>query len=184
MSIKSYYHERFASHLSKMVVRHSPGHPGYVTHYEIENPQRGVRSLSIEDRPYFVLCLFFTVLIDQAMYAYGPGGHNSFKTLTKYPTWGVLGGANSNPWGVIGVALCNKLVKEPAILNIADEAMQLFVDEVEDYFRKYLPQDSAKEFLAHMQADPDFSTAFVLRAGEAGMALYNGFVTAVSKLHD
>jgi len=182
MTIKKYYHDRFASHLSKMVVCYSQGHPGHVTHYELENPQVGVLSLPAADRAYFIVCLFFTVLVDQAMYSYGPEGHTSFKTLAKYPTWGVLGGANSNPWGVIGVALNNKLVKEAALIGIADEAMQLFVDELEDYFKKYLPKDSIKEFLAHMQEDSDFSTGLFLRAGEAGMALYSGFKKATSKV--
>ena len=140
--------------LLPMMIGRSNDHHGYITVHDVYDARKGVWTLPQEDQPKFILCLFTTILVDQAMHAYGPQAFDEWKRRTGYPGWGILSGLNSSPWVLLdGFGL--NLMLGGNLTKLANAAMQLFVDEVVEYFDEFLPEQSVKDFLQRIQSDPD-----------------------------
>jgi hypothetical protein len=113
-------------------------------------------------RPFFLVCLYFTVLVDQAMHSHFGQWHHEFERLTLYPKFRVGLGhpAHLNPIFVFTVPIERKLVLESDIRALIPDGMSLFVDETDDFFRHHMPQITASQFFERLLADPDVASFY------------------------
>ena len=103
-----------------------------------------------------MICLYFTVVVDQAMYTYYPYYYPRFEELTKYPKFcHVLGQFQKNPRAILFVPVDQGFVDYSAIETHLHDGMNLFVDEVDSFFEKYMPSIKASDFFDKLICDPD-----------------------------
>ena len=112
-----------------------------------------------DHRAHFLACLYFTVLVDQAMHTHFYFESRRFEELTQYPKFHVGLGhpAHLNPILVFEVPIHLHLVAADAIRQVIPEAMTLFVGETASFFREHMPEIRAQDFFARLLADPDIN---------------------------
>jgi len=118
MSIRDYYHRTFASDVSALVgegvpfgddVRHYFGHTWGID-------CRGLDRVPKERQPDFLVCMYFTILVDQAIYTHYQGNYETFRRLTRYPKFCFgLGQFNLNPCGILSAPITQNLVEAAAV---------------------------------------------------------------------
>lgn len=158
MPLKDYYNQMFQSDLVSLLRGFPPAEARifYLGQTWIQGCSLLPR-VSAERRPQFLGCLYFTVLVDQAMHTYFPFEHRRFEKLTQYPKFRVGLGhpAYLNPVLVFEVPIQQQLVSEEDIRQILPETMCLFVDETASFFREHMPQISAQDFFNRLLGDSD-----------------------------
>jgi len=110
-----------------------------------------------DHRPQFLACLYFTVLVDQAMHTHFYFESRRFEELTRYPKFRVGLGhpAHLNPVLIFETPIHHGFVSQGAIREIIPEMMKLFVDETASFFREHMPQIRKKDFFDRILANPD-----------------------------
>lgn len=110
-------------------------------------------------RPQLLVCLYFTVLVDQAVHTHFWQFHRRFEGLTMYPKFLVGFGheAHLNPVLIFQIPIQRGLVTESAIRSIIPAGMRLFIDETNDFFRHHMHEITTREFFGKLLADPDVS---------------------------
>ena len=104
----------------------------------------------------FLICLYFTVLVDQAMYTYFGPVYSKFESLTKYPKFCYgLGQFHKNPRKILTVPVKKIFVQKEEIEVFLDDGMVLFVDEVIDFCKHQMPEINAEIFFEKLLYDPD-----------------------------
>lgn len=117
---------------------------------------RGLENIAQQKRALFLLCLYFTVLIDQAMHAHFSGSYSRFQELTRYPKFcHGLGQYQKNPRDILSVPNDKGLVDRGSLEADCQSAMDLFVNEVISFFREHMPYISASEFFEKLIYDAD-----------------------------
>ena len=113
--------------------------------------------ISVERRPQFLACLYFTVLVDQAMHTHFLFEHRRFEELTQYPKFRVGLGhpAYLNPALVFEVPIQRGLLDEADVRQIIPDAMRLLVDETVSFFKEHMPHVAAQNFFERLMTDPD-----------------------------
>ena len=107
-------------------------------------------------RARFLICLYFTVLVDQAMYEHYPGQYSAFEKLTRYPKYcHGLSQFQFNPRGILAIPVARGVVAKEEVAALLPEGMNLFVDEVVDFLPRYLPEISPEDFFRKLLMDPD-----------------------------
>jgi hypothetical protein len=82
-------------------------------------------------RAQFLICLYFTVLVDQAMYTHFRSDYPKFQGLTRYPKFcHGLSQFQYNPRGILTAPVAQRIVSALAVRELLAEGMTLFVDEV------------------------------------------------------
>lgn len=116
----------------------------------------GVENITEGDRAFFLICLYFTVLVDQAMYTHYKSYYEQFELLTKYPKFcRGLGQFQKNPRGILLMPIEKGMVKKANIDGFLNDGMGLFVDEVCDFFNQHMPQIDPSEFFDKLLFDAD-----------------------------
>lgn len=189
MSLKEYYNETFQSDLVSLLRGFPPAEARIF--YLGQTWMQGCTLLPrvpTERRPQFLGCLYFTVLVDQAMHTYFPFEHRRFEELTLYPKFRVGLGhpAYLKPVLVFEVPIQRGLVLEEEIRQVIPEAMRLFVDETVSFFRDHMPEIRAQDFFDRLLGDPDVvggqqRAVAVDAAGEKPAPFHNLLMNELSK---
>ncbi len=116
-----------------------------------------------ERRPSFLICLYFTVLVDQAMYTHFPDRYAAFQALTRYPKFcHGLSQFQHNPRAILATPVDQGLVDAEEIRTALSSGMTLFVDEVIDFFSDHMPDVTATVFFDALLTDPDVQIPEIL----------------------
>jgi hypothetical protein len=117
---------------------------------------RGLNKIPKESRPNFLICLYFTVLIDQAMYTYYHLDYKHFAKLTQYPKFcHGLGQFQKNPREILRVPVQKGMADKSAMEKELPPGMELFVDEVVDFFKNHMTNIDSTEFFDKLIYDSD-----------------------------
>jgi len=109
-----------------------------------------------ESRPDFLICLYFTVLVDQAMYTHYRSDYDHFAQLTQYPKYcHGLGQFQKNPRDLLLVPVQRGMVNKDKMENELSGGMKLFIEEVLDFFQSYMPHINPAEFFDRLLYDAD-----------------------------
>lgn len=109
-----------------------------------------------ERRAIFLICLYFTVLVDQAMYTHYISHYSQFEALTKYPKFcHGLGQFHKNPRAILSVPVDTGFIELDDIDTHLLDGMNLFVDEVDIFFKEHMPIIETSEFFRKLIYDPD-----------------------------
>jgi hypothetical protein len=117
---------------------------------------RGLERVQVAARPFFLVCLYFTVLVDQAMHEHYRSHYSRFEQLTRYPKFcHGLGQFQHNPRAILSVPIERGLVSADDLHTQVAPGMELFVAEVISFFRGHLPDISPGEFFNRLAYDRD-----------------------------
>ena len=109
-----------------------------------------------ERRACFLVCLYFTVLVDQAMHAHAREQYPRFAALTRYPKFcHGLGQFQQNPRAILVSPVERGLVSPEGVRAILPAGMELFVEEVLAFFRDHMPEVDPRAFFERLVFDPD-----------------------------
>ncbi len=152
MNIKDYYDRGFKHDLSRFMLEAKVPYFGHSWEYDCRNLDK----VQTQNRGMFLICLYFTVLVDQAMHSYYPGSYNHFEQLTRYPKFcHGLGQFQKNPRAILSVPVDKGFVDVSEIETHLPDGMKLFVDEVATFFSEHMPIIKTTEFFENLIYDPD-----------------------------
>jgi hypothetical protein len=116
----------------------------------------GIEKIAPDRRARFLICLYFSVLVDQAVHAHFHHFYSQFEELTRYPKFcHGLGQFQKNPRELLDRPPELGFVERDDILALLPEGMRLFVDEVIQFSNDCMPELSPKEFFEKLIWDPD-----------------------------
>lgn len=152
MDIKDYYLNDFRSDLTHFLPDARWPYFGHSWNYDCEN----LNKVPPERRAVFLICLYFTVLVDQAMHSHYPSHYSRFEELTRYPKFcHGLGQFQKNPRAILAVPVDKALVEQDTIERYLLAGMHLFIDEVAAFFKEHMPAIETDKFLQTLIYDPD-----------------------------
>jgi len=100
--------------------------------------------------------LYFTVLVDQAMYTHYRQDYQHFAKLTQYPKFcHGLGQFQKNPRELLHVPVQKGMVDKSAMEKELPSGMELFVDEVVYFLKKHMSNIDPTEFFDKLIYDSD-----------------------------
>ncbi len=151
MDIQSYYQSEFRLDVSRFFAGRTVPYFGHNWRFDCSDLDR----ISCDARPAFLVCLYFTVLADQAMHCHFRQHYCQFEALTRYPKFcRGLGQFHLNPRGVLEYPVEQDRVNYDSLIAVLDDGLALFVSEVVNFFRGYMPQVDASSFLRELVYDP------------------------------
>jgi hypothetical protein len=163
----SYYRDVFRSDLVAFMGPSPAAYFGHSWTYSCRNQLARVPS---ENRPRFLICLYFTVLIDQAMHSHCPEHYQVFHGMTQYPKLcHGLSQFQHNPRGIINVPVEQGVVSEQVINQLLPDGMTLFVDETVAYFAAHLQAIEPRDFFEKLLSDPDVQIPLLLIVLDPGL---------------
>jgi hypothetical protein len=141
--VRAYYHSQFRDDLARFLPTHNVPYFGHSWSLDCG----GLEGVRETDRASFLACLYFTVLVDQAMHAHFPTHYSKFERLTRYPKFcRGLGQFHKNPRAILATPIERGIVTKSAIDNVLRESMNLFVEEVVTFFQDHMPEITSSEF--------------------------------------
>jgi hypothetical protein len=150
--IKDYYHKQFRDDLALFMPDARLPYFGHSWAYDCGNLDK----IPNESRPEFLICLYFTVLVDQAVYTHYRSDYDRFAQLTQYPKFcHGLGQFQKNPRELLLVPVQKGMVNKDKIENELSDGMGLFIDEVVDFFRNHMTHIDPADFFDKLIYDPD-----------------------------
>lgn len=109
--VRAYYHSQFRDDLARFLPRRDVPYFGHSWSLDCG----GLERIGETDRASFLVCLYFTVLIDQAMHAHFPAHHSKFERLTRYPKFCYgLGQFHKNPRAILTTPIESGMVRKSA----------------------------------------------------------------------
>jgi len=152
MIVADYYRQTFRSDLAAFMGQSSTPYFGRAWRHDC----RGLERVPATSRPFFLVYLYFTVLVDQAMHEHFRTHYQRFEQLTRYPKFcHGLGQFQHNPRGILTIPIVRGLVNASELHAQLEPGMELFVAEVASFFRDYMPEIIAGEFFERLASDPD-----------------------------
>lgn len=152
LEIRDYYQDQFRTDLTQFMPRADVRYFGHSWHVNCS----GLEAIPVQRRPQFLACLYFTVLIDQAIHAHFRALHGRFDDLTHYPKFcHGLGQFQKNPREILDTPFEQKLVNGDALALIVPSAVELFVQEVVEFGETHMPDLSARDLFMALIDDPD-----------------------------
>ena len=152
MNISDYYQQTFRGDLAAFMGTSSVPYFGHSWRYDCRSLER----VPISSRACFLVCLYFTVLLDQAMHEHYRTHYQRFEQLTRYPKFcHGLGQFQHNPRAILSVPIERDFVSRDELHAQLEPGMELFVAEVVSFFSHHMPEVSAAEFFATLSYDPD-----------------------------
>ncbi len=152
MQIRDYYHNNYRDDLLKFMPQTGVPYFGHTWHQDCGN----LCNVDPRFRAAFLICLYFTVLVDQAMHAHFNSDYPEFEKLTCYPKFcHGLAQFHHNPRELLYVPVKKGLVSQEKLESLLRSGMELFVDEVIDFFKRYMTQIKAEVFFKKLIYDPD-----------------------------
>ena len=125
---------------------------GHSWNYDCGN----LNKISIASRPSFLICLYFTVLVDQAMHPHFRTDYQQFEQLTRYPKFcHGLGQFQKNPRAILSVPVEKGMANQQEIEKILPNGMELFVNEVIDFFQHHMRSINPTDFFDKLIYDSD-----------------------------
>lgn len=191
MRLHEYYQNDFQQDLTALFHGIRPPEARIVTlGYDWVDRCTFLARVPLAHRPAFLLCLHFTILVDQAMHAHFLLWYTEFEKLTMYPKFrlGLGHPAYLNPTRILEDPIRCSLVAESDIRALIPEGMSLFVEETDDFSKRHMPQIAASDFFERILSDPDVAPGYHDdSAGNAGrvplrLVVARELRTAVSKL--
>lgn len=153
MKIKNYYLNDFRSDLAHFMPDVRLPYFGHSWNYDCSNLKKTVPT---ERRAVFLICLYFTVLVDQAMHSHYPSQYSRFEELTRYPKFcHGLGQFQKNPRAILSVPADKGFVEQANIETHLLDGMNLFVDEIATFFEEHMPTIETADFFNRLIYDPD-----------------------------
>jgi hypothetical protein len=150
--IRNYYHSQFRDDLVRFLPSRDVPYFGHSWTYDC----RGLESVAELHRPAFLVCLYFTVLVDQAMHEHFRSHYPRFEALTRYPKFcHGLGQFHKNPRAILVTPIENGLVDKPALEALLAPGTALFVSEIVSFFRDHMPEVTSSDFLDKLAYDRD-----------------------------
>lgn len=184
MTIKEYYQTGFAHDVGRLVPDARTPYFGHSWHVDCHV----LNNVASTDRPRFLICLYFTVLVDQAMHAHYQTHYQKFEALTRYPKFcHGLGQFQKDPRNILLAPIDQGLVNKKEIDVLLPEGMQLFVDEVFDFFSQHMPEINPKEFFETLLYDPDVQIPLIVVAvnpemkNDTGVIAYEAMKKAIKE---
>jgi hypothetical protein len=125
--------------------------------------------LDNEEKAFFGVALYFTILVDMVCYTYYRQDYSIFQNLTRYPKFigNCMGGCryHFHPSGILKYMSHNRLGEEkPAFSEVFELAIPVMRQEVDDFFKEHLWQINGNLFWEKCQAEFPFrrsSPAFI-----------------------
>lgn len=157
--IGDYYHQSFREDVRRFVGPELPTVFGTQSFGE----GGGLDRVPNERWATFLVCLYFTVLVDQAMHAHFPDLHDKFQELTGYPRFvRGLRGDNLNPRVILDAPVDSGRISSRRMAEVIPGGMNLFVSEVVDFSRLHMPQLQPREFFGKLLKDPQVWISFLI----------------------
>jgi hypothetical protein len=142
--LNAYYREAFERDLEKVIGSHVPRYFG------VNWRLGGCTELSqVAEplRPYFVACLYYSVVIDQGICHHLHDTYSRSKLFSGYPKYcnGPSSG-HKNPREILRYSCVHGMVDHDCLMILAEPAAQLFVPEIAETLQRYLPKANVGEF--------------------------------------
>jgi hypothetical protein len=151
--MREYYLNQFETDLRTFLGDSAVPYFGHGWHYSCAEQ---LTQVIPEHRAQFLICLYFTVLADQAMYAHFIHRYSEFEKLTKYPKFCQgLSQFQLNPRGILLSPVKQQVLSSVELGRLLPEGMSLFVDEVIAFFRDHMPDLEPRAFFQKLLYDPD-----------------------------
>lgn len=151
--MRAYYRSSFRDDLGRFMETSSVP---YFGHAWSHNCAAQLARVPAEHRASFLICLYFTVLVDQAMYTHFRSRYAPFEALTRYPKFcHGLSQFQHNPRAILATPVDQGAVDAQQILAGLPDGMALFVDEVIEFLRDHMPEVAAAAFFDALLTDPD-----------------------------
>jgi hypothetical protein len=142
--LKEYYFGSFESDLGSVIGTRLPRWFGGTWH---NHGCSELRAVAEEQRPAFVTCLYYSVLLDQGLCHHAHAAYKSSKLFDRYPKFCPgHGRGHMNPRGILRFPMHFGLVSPEDLLALAAPAARLFVYECVDTVEKLMPQVSLANF--------------------------------------
>jgi len=150
--IRDYYRNQFRTDLATFMPDANAPYFGHSWASDCRNLDK----IPVESRPYYLICLYFTVLVDQAMYTHYRADYEHFARLTQYPKFcHGLGQFQKNPRELLLVPVQKGIVNKDTMEKELSAGMELFIDEVVDFFQNYMTHMNPAEFFDKLIYDSD-----------------------------
>lgn len=150
--VAAYYHAEFRADVASFM-------RGLPVPYFAADWDRGCRALErvpAPSRPPFLFCLYFTVLVDQAMHQHFHDFYARFEGLTRYPKFSHgIGQVNLKPIRILSEPIRLGLVRAVDVDAQLEPGMKLFVAEVDSFLRQHLSSIPTTEFFDVLASDRD-----------------------------
>ena len=86
-----------------------------------------------------------------------------FESMTRYPKYcRGLGQFQKNPRGILLYPVERGFVSQQLLEMLLHDGMELFVEQVDDFFRNHMPEISPKDFFDKLIYDPDVQIPLLL----------------------
>ena len=158
--MEDYYHNNFRTDLEAFF---AGSRALYFGHAWSQNCGQQISKVPANNRPAFLICLYFTVLVDQAMHAHFRQHYREFADLTKYPKFcHGLGQFHHNPRDILSAPVDQGIVVTQDVKDLLPAGMTILVDEVVDFFKKHMPQIDPSNFFSALVFDPDVQVLGIL----------------------
>ena len=150
--VRAYYRSHFRDDLARFLPTQNVPYFGHSWSLDCG----GLERIRETDRALFLVCLYFTVLVDQATHAHFPTHYAKFERLTRYPKFcRGLGQFHKNPRDILAGPIERGMVAKSAIDDVLRESMNLFVEEVVTFFGDHMPEITPSNFFYRLAYDPD-----------------------------
>jgi hypothetical protein len=159
MNIRDYYLNNFTTDLAAFMPDSRLPYFGHSWEYGCQNLDR----IPADRRPGFLICLYFTILVDQGMHAHFRPYYDKFESLTRYPKYcRGLGQFQKNPRGILLYPVERGFGDKARLEELLKDGMELFVDRVDEFFRNHMPEISPRDFFEKLLHDPDVQIPLLL----------------------
>ena len=173
MIIRDYYLSQFRLDLAVFMPDGRVSYFGHSWHIDC----RGLENVIYKNRAYFLICLYFTVLVDQAMHAHFWKHYQRFEFLTQYPKFcHGLGQFQKNPRDILLSPIEKGLVRKEEIDGLLEKGMYLFVDEVVDFCKIYMPEIDVQDFFDKLIYDPDVQIPLIVVLSDPDLKRDTGYL--------
>ncbi len=165
--LRDYYHDQFRADLASLLRGFPPPEARIVAlGHDWTGGCTLLPRIEPKSRAPFLTCLYFTVLVDQAMHSHSLFEHRRFEELTQYPKFRVGLGhpAYLNPALILETPVRLNHVAETEIRRIVPEGMGLFVAEMQSFFRDHMPQVDVPTFFRNLLEDPEVGGGLIASA--------------------
>jgi hypothetical protein len=154
MNIKGYYSGSFVGDLDTVIGTNMPRFFGG-TWRRKGCPELG--KVAKEWRPHFVACLYYSVLIDQALCQHAHKIHKDSRLFEQYPKFNRgpdPDKGNMNPRVILRYPMYVGLVSSDDLTSLAKPAANLFIAELVETVEKLLPRVNLSNFFCRLENWP------------------------------
>jgi len=157
--IREYYNNNFREDLAEFMPDMQLSYFGHSWSHDCGN----LNKIPTASRPAFLICLYFTVLVDQAMHAHFRAYYQKFEQLTRYPKFcHGLGQFHKNPRLILSVPVEKGMVNQQEIEKMLPNGMELFVNEVADFLQQHMKNIAPFEFFEKLIYDSDVQIPLII----------------------